>query len=170
MSSPVGRVFPHRRLRRLGKKIAQGPDAGVGRGGIFRAGKGEDAPAAVRLDRVAEVNRLGVRQTDDRRGMKAHADRQPLGQMLMGRLAGEDRRAVVGRRSRRVAPVPDEIALRLGRIEPFRFSISTSEDLGPFAIEVDQLLGDGLTFRRVGMQETTVRTARAGPMPASSRD
>jgi hypothetical protein len=32
---------------------------------------------------VAEVNRLRVRDADDRRGMKTHADRQPLGQMLM---------------------------------------------------------------------------------------
>ena len=92
MSSPAGVYFLHRRLRRLGEKVAQRADAGAGRGGILRAGKREDAPAAVRLDRVAEVNRLGVRDADDRRGMKAHADRQPLGQMLIGRLAGEERR------------------------------------------------------------------------------
>ena len=55
-----------------------------GRGGIVRTGKREDAPAAVRLDGVAEVNGLGVREADDRRGMKPHADRQPGGQMLMG--------------------------------------------------------------------------------------
>jgi len=98
-------VFPHRRVLCLGEKAAQGLDAGVGRRRMRRAGKGEDAPAAVRLDRVAEVKRLGVRQTDDRRGMKAHADRQPLGQMLIGRLAGEDRGTVMGRGSRGVAPV-----------------------------------------------------------------
>ncbi len=75
-------VFPHRRLPCLGKKVAQGRDAGVGRGGILRTGKSEDAPAAVRLDRMAKVNRLGVRETDDRRGMKTHADRQTFGQLL----------------------------------------------------------------------------------------
>ncbi len=45
--------------------------------------------------------------------------------------------------------MPDEIALGLGRIEPF----ARRQQGGPFAIEVDQLLGDGLAFRRVGMQQ-----------------
>ena len=142
-------VCPHRRVGCSGQKVAQGPDAGGRRGGILRAGKGEDAPAAVRLDRVAEVNRLGVGQTDDRRGMKAHADLKTLGQMLMGCLAGEDRGSVTGRGPRRVAPVPHKVALRLGRIEPF----ARCEQGGPFAVEVDQFLGDGLAFRRIAMQE-----------------
>ena len=119
MSSPAGGVFAHRRLRRLAEKIAQRADAGAGRGGILRAGKREDAPAAVGLDRVAEVNRLGVRDANDRRGMKPHADRQPFGEMLIGRLAGEQRGAVARRGPGGVAPVPDEIALGLGRIEAF---------------------------------------------------
>ena len=113
------RVSPDRRLRRLGEKIAQRADAGGRRRGILRAGEGEDAPAAVRLDRVAEVNRLGVRQTDDRRRMEAHADHEAFGQMLMRRLGGDERRLVSGRRSRRVASVLDEISLHLGRIDAF---------------------------------------------------
>ena len=118
MSSPRGCVFPDRRLRRLAKKVAQGADAGVARGGMVRIGKSEDVPAAVRLYRVAEVNRLGVREPDDGRRMEPHADRQPLGQVLIGRFAGDERRTIARRRSGGVAPVPDEVSLRLGRIEP----------------------------------------------------
>ena len=98
---------------------------------------------------MAEVNRLGVGETDDRRGMKAHANSKPLGQMLMGCLSGEDRGTVAGRGSCRVAPVPHKVALRLGRIEPF----ARCQQGGPFAVEVDQFLGDGLTFRRIAVQE-----------------
>src|SRR5450631_1822999 len=112
-------VYPHGRVLCLRKEVAQSSDARVGRGGILRSGKGEDAPAAIRLDHMSEMNQPRVRQTNDRRGMKAHANRKPRGQMLIGRLAGEDRRTVMGRGSRRVAPVPDEIALRLRRVEPF---------------------------------------------------
>ena len=79
--------------------------------------------------------------------MKAHADRQSLGQVLMGCFASEDRGTVTGRGPRRVAPVPDEVTLRLGRVEPF----ARCQQGGPFAIEVDQLPGDGLAFRRIGM-------------------
>ncbi len=112
-----GGVFSHGRVLCLGQKIAQRPDAGVGCGRILGPGKGQDAPAAIRLDDVAEVDRLGVRETNDRRGMKAHPDRQPLGQMLMRRVGGEQRGAVVRRGARGVAPVPDEIALGLRGIE-----------------------------------------------------
>ncbi len=48
--------------------------------------KGEDAEAAVRLDHVAELNGLRIGDADNRRGMKAHADREPFGEMLMRRL------------------------------------------------------------------------------------
>src|SRR4029079_10497577 len=100
-------------------------------------------------DRVGEVNRLGVGQTDDRRGMKAHANLESLGQMLMDRFAGEDRGTITGRGSCGVAPVPHEIILRLDRIEPF----ARSKHRGPFAVEGDQLPGDGLAFRRIAMQQ-----------------
>ena len=138
----------------------------LGAAGSSGAGEGEEAPAAIGLDRVAQVHRLGVGQTDDRRGMEPRADRQPLGQMLMRRLAGEDRRTVTGRRSRGIAPVPDEIVLGSAGSNrlAFRGFCGCAEHAGPLAIEVDQFLGDGLTFRRVGMQE-----ARRAPLPQDRR-
>ena len=110
-------IFPDRRLRCLGEKIAQGPNAGVRRGGIFSSGKSEDAPAAIRLDCVTKFDRLRVRQADHRRGMKAHPDCQTFGEMLISRFAGDERRTVAGGGSRGVAPVLDEISLRLSRVE-----------------------------------------------------
>ena len=146
------------------------------RGGILRAGKGEEAPAAVGLDRVAEMHRLGVGQADDRRRMEAHADRQALGQMLVRRLAGRWSTAgILVAVPAVIAPVLDEIVLELRRIDAFAVGIGAPfggalSMLGPLAIEVDQLLGDGLALRRVGMQEVAARTAPAGPTPASSPD
>ena len=46
--------------------------------GSSASGKGEDPKAAIRFDDVAEVNRLGVGETDDRRGMKALAEQRSL--------------------------------------------------------------------------------------------
>ena len=86
MSSPAGVYFLTGDSGASARKSHSARMPELRAAGIPRARKGEDAPAAVRLDRVAEVNRLRVRDADDRRGMKAHADRQPLGQMLMGRL------------------------------------------------------------------------------------
>ena len=45
---------------------------------VLAAGKCQKAPAAIRLDRVTELHRLGVSQPDDRRGMEARADDQTL--------------------------------------------------------------------------------------------
>ncbi len=117
--------------------------ARLGRRGIARACKGKQPPAAIGLHGVAELNRPGVGDADHRRGMKAHADRQALGEMLMRRLAGQQGRAIARRRAGGVAAVLDEIALRLGGIGALSTSAMTSR---PFAIEVDQLLGDGLTL------------------------
>jgi hypothetical protein len=39
---------------------------------------------------MAEVNRLCVRETDDRRGMKARSNNKPFGQVLVDRFAGQD--------------------------------------------------------------------------------
>ena len=56
---------------------------------------------------------------------------------------------IARRRPRRVAAVLDEIALRLRRIE----ALARCQQRGPFAIEVDQLLGDRLALRRIGVQQ-----------------
>ena len=49
--------------------------------------------------------------------MKPHADREPLGEILIAGLAREDRPSVVRRGSGSIASVPDEILLSLGGIE-----------------------------------------------------
>src|SRR5258708_18882977 len=87
------------------------------RGRLLRTGKGEDAPTAVCLHGMTELDWLAISEADDRRGMQAHADGQTRGQMLPGRFAGKDRGTVARRRSRGVAAVPDEIALCFLRIE-----------------------------------------------------
>ena len=45
-------------------------------------GKGENSKPPIRFDDVAEVDRLGIRETDDRRGMKALSDDESFGEML----------------------------------------------------------------------------------------
>ena len=40
------------------------------------------APGAVRVGGVAELDRLGVGQADDRRGVEAHPDREALREVL----------------------------------------------------------------------------------------
>ena len=58
------------------------------------------------------------------------------------------------RRPGRVAPVPDEIALHPRRVGPRPLRrASEASDRGQFAVEVDQLLGDRLAFRRIGVQQ-----------------
>src|ERR1700756_3390323 len=102
---------------------------------------------------MAEVNRLGVREPDDRRGMKAFSDNESFGQMLVRTFAGQDRPTVVRRGSRSIASVPDEIALGLGRVSPATVFMCRGEQRGPFAIEVDQFLGNGPPFRGVSVQQ-----------------
>ena len=77
------RIFPNRRFAVLAEKIAQPADGGVCSGRIARAGKGEDPKASIRFDDVTELNRLGVGETDDRRGMKTLSDHESFGQMLV---------------------------------------------------------------------------------------
>ena len=80
------RIFPQRRLRILAEKIAQAANGGARGRRIARSGKGEDAKAAVRLDDMAEVHRLGIGETDDRRGMEARPDDETLQRDAGGRL------------------------------------------------------------------------------------
>ncbi len=109
---------------------------------------------------MAEVKRLGVGETDHRRGVKARADDESFGQVLAGALAGQERGRVVCRRSRGVASGSDEIVLRLGRIGGAPICMGRGDDLSPFAIEIDQLLGDGAALCGVGVQQRR-RTAAA---------
>src|SRR5271163_1283514 len=153
-----GRSVPRdRRARRLGEKLAQSSEPRGRSGGVRRIGEREYPPPAVRLDGVAEVNRLGVGEADHRRRMKAHADREALGEMLIDRLAGNDRRGVAGFRSGGEARLLDEVSLELRRIHAFvaveGIFRRRAEHSGPLAIEVDQLLGDALTFGRIGAQD-----------------
>ena len=48
------------------EKRAERAQLGGRSGGVFGVGEGEEPPAAIRLDHVAQVNRPGVGQTDDR--------------------------------------------------------------------------------------------------------
>ena len=149
------------------EEIAQRANGGAGAAGSPRRQRRRCGSGRRPCD-VAEMDRLGIRQPDDRRGMKALADDEALGEMLMEALAGEDRRRVVRRRARGVAAVPDEIVLRLRPDRRPRFSLGGSENPGPFAIEIDQLLRDRLAFRRIGMQQVR-RAALAqdgGELPA----
>ena len=86
----AARILSDRRLPTLGKKIAQPTDGGTRGGLIARSGKGEDPKASIRFDDMSEVNRLGVRKTDDRRGMKTLSNTKPFGQMLVAAFAGQD--------------------------------------------------------------------------------
>ena len=99
------------------------------------------------------MNRLGVREPNDWRGVKTRADHETLGEMLMIRFRGEDGRTVVGRGPRGVAAMPDEIVLGFGCVRALVVALCGGEDLGPFAVEVDQLLRNRLPFRRVAVQK-----------------
>ena len=52
-----------------------------------------------------------------------------------------------------VAPVPDEIALRLGRVGLAALVMHGGKHRSKFAIKVDQLLGDRPPFRGIGVQQ-----------------
>ena len=102
---------------------------------------------------MAEVDGLGIREADHRRGMKALPDDESLCQMLVSVFTGQDRRAVVRRSSRGIAAVLDEIALRLGRVGPAALAMRGGEHRGQFPIEVDQLLGNGPPFAGISVQQ-----------------
>ena len=63
--------------------LARRLDARIGRGRIVAISESEDAPAAIGLDGVSEPHPLGVGEADSRRRVKAHADDEALGQVLM---------------------------------------------------------------------------------------
>src|SRR5580700_203224 len=85
--------------------------------------------------------------------MKAFSNDEPFSQMLVDAFAGQDRRAVMCCGSRRVASVPDEVALGLGGASSVTFFMRRGEERSPFAIEVDQFPGNGPPFRRVSVQQ-----------------
>ena len=72
--------------------------------------------------------------------------------MLMRRLAGEQRRLIARHGACRVTQVLYEVALRRFGVERLAISVRSrrrADHLSPLAIEVDELLGDDLTLRRV---------------------
>src|SRR5437868_6854590 len=82
------RVFDHRRLRSRREKITERPDTGSTCAGIAGASKRKDPEAAIGLHDVAEMNGFRVGDANDRRGVKARADRQALGEALPARFSG----------------------------------------------------------------------------------
>src|SRR5689334_13874422 len=94
-----------------------------------------ETEAPVSLGHVAQMNRLGIREPNDRGGVKACSDRKTLGKMLVAGLSGEEGGPVVRRRSRGIAAVPDKIALRLCGIRAFVVALGGGKNLRPFAIE-----------------------------------
>src|SRR5215475_5072447 len=99
--------------------------------------------------------------------MEAHPDHQAPGQVLMPGLGGDERRLVFGSRTGGVMTVPYKISLHLGGIDAFatrrRFQ-GRAEHAGPLAVEFDQLFGNGMSFRRVGVQDL-----RCAPTPQDGR-
>src|SRR5664279_2431280 len=85
--------------------------------------------------------------------MKAFSNNEAFSQMLVVAFAGQYRRTVVRRGSRRIVPMSDKIALGLGRVGPAAFAICRCEQRRPFAIEIDQFLGNGPPFRGVSVQQ-----------------
>ena len=57
---------------------------------MARSRKGENPKASIRFDDMTEVDRRGVRETDERRGVKAFSDNESLSQMLVRAFAGQD--------------------------------------------------------------------------------
>ena len=82
----LARIFSDGRVPALREKIAQPPDGGARGRRIIRSRKSENPKPPIRSGDVAEVDRLGIRDTDDRRGMKALPDDKSFGEMLVDRL------------------------------------------------------------------------------------
>ncbi len=66
-------------------------------------------------------------------------------------LGGDDRGVVPGRRAGGEAPLPDEVGLELRRVHPLTPGIIDrpgrgAEHAGELAVEVDELLGDGVAL------------------------
>ncbi len=161
------RVSPDRRFRGLREKIAQATNSRVRRCGILGGRKRVDAEAAVGLGGMTEMHRLCIRQPDHRGGMEALADDEALREVLVRATAGKDRRGVMRRGAGGVAAVANEIVLRPGGISAAGLG-GRGENPGPFAVEIDQLLGDRLALGRIGMQQTrlTLLAQHRGELPA----
>ena len=80
---PVGRVAPDRRVASLGEEVAQAADGRGPRCRVAAACERVDASASVGFSDMAEVNGLGIRQTNDRRRMEALTDQEAPGEMLI---------------------------------------------------------------------------------------
>jgi hypothetical protein len=82
--------------------------------------------------------------------MEACAVLEPGCQRLMAWLGGQQRRLVARRCPGSIAAMLHEVALDRGRIDAVRvigrFLERGAQHLGPFPIEVDQFLGNGLPF------------------------
>ena len=83
ISAPAGVYRFDGRFGTLAQEVAQRAKRGVGGRGIASAGKDKNPEAPVRLGDVAKMNRLGIREPNDRRGVKARADHEALGEMLV---------------------------------------------------------------------------------------
>ena len=158
MSAPVGVYLLTGDCGELAEEFAQGAQPGGSGGGVFRSGKDEEPPPAIRFDGVTQVNRPGIRQPDDRGRMKAHTDHQAFREMLIGRFGRDDRPVVPGFRPCREAPLPDKVFLELRGIDTCAVGIGgilrrSTEHPGELAIEVDQFIGNRLAFVRIGVQD-----------------
>ena len=103
-----------RRVR--GQELAKPPDLRLLAGGVVAVTEDVDAPRAIGAGGMAEVERFGVGQSDDRDRVEAHADREALGKVLEGRLGGDQRGGVPRPHARREAALRDEVSLELLRV------------------------------------------------------
>ena len=108
-----------RRIRRLRQEVGE-----LAQSLSARVGKGVDAPGAIGTGGMAELHRLGVGEAHDGRRVETHADREALGELLVGRLGGQHRRRrVVRRDAGRVATRLHEVRLKLRRIDAAEFRV-----------------------------------------------
>ena len=107
---------------------------------------------------MSELHGLRVDKADDGGGVEAHANPKAGREMLECGLGADQRRRVLGCGPRGKATLRDEVRLELLRIHAFAFGASRllrrgAEHLGKLTIELDQLLGDRLPLRRVGVKQ-----------------
>ena len=164
-----GRVPSDGRFRTLGRKSHSERTAELAAAGSPLPAKTKIRKRPSALTDVAKMNRLGVREPNDRRGVKARADHQALGEMLMVGFGGEERRAVVRRRSRGIVAVPDEIVLGLGRVRalvvcpwrrrgsrPIRGRSRSAPWLPP-AVPTSSCAGDAARCAAAGRRRASIR-------------
>src|SRR5699024_7026097 len=80
-----------RRVASVGEPISPGIECVA-----FGTGKGIDAPAAIRTRVMANMDRVGVADAYGHSGFETLAKRITLGQLLVGRMAGNRRWRVLG--------------------------------------------------------------------------